>query len=70
MTSNLDEKLAVNGQSYRWLKFRDIQGETESAIVAAQQQAIIINHFINKGLKEELTINTGYVNSVKILLTT
>ena len=65
MPSNLDEKLAVNGQSYRWPKFRDIQGETESAIVAAERQAIVINYFINNILKEELTVNTGYVKSGK-----
>jgi IS30 family transposase len=70
MSSNLDEKLAVNEQSYRWLKFRDIQWESESAVVAPQDQAVIINRFINKVLKEELTVNTGYVNSVKKLLTT
>jgi hypothetical protein len=35
MPSNLDEKLVVSEQSYRWLKFGDIQGETESTIVGA-----------------------------------
>jgi len=29
-----------NEQSYRWLKFGDIKGETESTIVASQDQAI------------------------------
>jgi len=37
---NLDEKLVDIEQSYRWLKSGDIKGETESAIVAAQDQAI------------------------------
>jgi hypothetical protein len=37
---NLDEKLVDNEQSYRWLKFGNIKGETESTIVAAQDQAI------------------------------
>ena len=37
---NLDEKLMDNEQSYRWLKFGDIKGETESTIVAAQDQAV------------------------------
>ena len=32
-------------QSYRWLKFGDIKGETESTIVAAQDQAISTNYF-------------------------
>jgi aminoglycoside phosphotransferase len=38
---NLDEKLVDNEQSYRWLKFGNIKGETESIIVAAQDQAIL-----------------------------
>jgi len=37
---NLDEKLVDIEQSYRWLKSGDIKGETESTIVAAQDQAI------------------------------
>ena len=45
---NLDEKLADIEQSYRWLKSGDIKGETESAIVAAQDQAISTNYFKNK----------------------
>jgi IS30 family transposase len=32
---SLDEKLVDKKQSYRWLKFGDIEGETESTIVAA-----------------------------------
>jgi hypothetical protein len=40
-------------QSYRWLKFEDIQGETESTIVASQDQAISTNYFKNKLFKEE-----------------
>ena len=41
-------------QSYRWLKSGDIKGETESTIVAAQDQAISTNYFKNKILKEEI----------------
>jgi len=41
-------------QSYRWLKSGDIKGETESTIVAAQDQAISTNDFKNKILKEEI----------------
>ena len=36
---NLDEKLVDIEQSYRWLKSGDIKGETESTIVAAEDQA-------------------------------
>ena len=41
-------------ESYRWLKSGDIKGETESTIVAAQDQAINTNYFKNKILKEEI----------------
>jgi hypothetical protein len=33
---SLDEKLVDKEQSYLWLQFGDIKGETESTIVAAQ----------------------------------
>jgi hypothetical protein len=65
---NLDEKLVDTEQSYRWLKSGDIKGETESKIVAAQDQAISTNYFKNNILKEE--INAGCVNNVKKLLPT
>jgi hypothetical protein len=41
-------------QSYLWLKFGDIKGETESTIVAAQDHAISTNYFKRKILKEEI----------------
>jgi len=50
---NLDEKLVDIEQSYRSLKSGDIKGETESTIVAAQDQVISTNYFKNKILKEE-----------------
>jgi hypothetical protein len=40
----LEEKVMVNEQSYQWLKFGDIKGETESTIVAAKDQAISTNY--------------------------
>jgi hypothetical protein len=49
---NLDEQLVNIEQSYRWLKFGDIKGETESTRVAAQDQAISTSYFKNKILKE------------------
>jgi hypothetical protein len=52
-----DEKLVDNEQSYRWLKFGNIKGETESTIVAAQDQAISANYFKTKILKEEVGSN-------------
>ena len=51
---NLNEKLVDIEQSYRWLKFGNIKGETESTVVAAQDQAISTNYFKNKILKEEI----------------
>ena len=50
---NLDKKLVDNEKAYRWLKSGDIKGETESTIVAAQDQSISTNYFKNKILKEE-----------------
>jgi len=49
----LDEKLVEIEQSHRWLKSGDIKGETESTIVAAQDQVISKTYFQNKILKEE-----------------
>jgi hypothetical protein len=49
---NLAEKLVDIEQSYRRLKAGDIKGETESTIVAAQDQTISTNYFKNKILKE------------------
>ena len=51
---NLDEKVVDVEQSYRWLKSGNIKGETESTIVAAQDQAISTNYFKKKILKEEI----------------
>ena len=51
---NVDEKLVDIEQSHRWLKSGDIKGETESTVVAAQDQAISTNYFKNKILKEEI----------------
>ena len=67
---NLDDKLVDNEQSYLWLKFGNINGETESTIVAAQDQAISTNYFKNKSLEEEVDSKSGYVNDMKKLLTT
>ena len=51
---NLDEKVVDNKQSYRWLKFGDIKGETESTIMTSQDQAVSTNYFKNKILKKEI----------------
>jgi hypothetical protein len=40
-------------QTYRWLKFGDIRGETESFNVVAQDQALGTNYFKRKVLKEK-----------------
>jgi hypothetical protein len=37
-------------QSCEWIKFVDINGETESATVAAQHQAISTNYFKKQNL--------------------
>jgi hypothetical protein len=51
---SLDVKLVDIEQSYRWLKYGDIKGETEITIVAAQDQAISTNYCINKIFKTEI----------------
>jgi len=53
---SLDEELVDIDQSYRWLKYGDIEGETEITIVADQDQAISTNYFKNKILKKEIEI--------------
>jgi hypothetical protein len=50
----LDKKLVDDEHSYRWLKFGNIKGETESTIVQVQDQAIRTNCFKNKILVEEV----------------
>ena len=57
-------------QSYRWLKFGDIKGETGSTIVAAQDQEFSTNYFKNKILKEEIDSKWWLCNNMKKLLTT
>jgi len=42
---NLDVKMVDIEQSYHWLKSGDIKRETESTIMAAQDQAMCINSF-------------------------
>jgi len=51
---NLAEKLVDIEQSYCCLKSGDIKGETESTMVAAQDQTISTNYFKNKIFKEEI----------------
>jgi hypothetical protein len=41
-------------QSYHWLKYGDISGETENTVVVVQDQAISTNYFKIKILKEEI----------------
>jgi hypothetical protein len=41
-------------QSYKWLKFWNIKGETESVIMAAQDQATGINYSKKNILKQEI----------------
>jgi uncharacterized protein (UPF0371 family) len=51
---SLDEELIDKEQFYCWLKFRDIKGETESVIMASQDQAISTNYFKKTILKQDI----------------
>ena len=57
-------------KSYRWLESGDIKGETESTIVADQDQAISTNYFKNKVLKEEIKSKCRLCKQHEELLTT
>jgi hypothetical protein len=59
---NSDEKLV--DIEYWWLKFGDIKGETESTVMAVQDQETITNYFKNTLLKEGHSVNAGYVNNM------
>jgi hypothetical protein len=50
---SLDDMLVAREQTYRWLIFGDIKGETESLTVAAQDQELGTNYFKRIVLEEE-----------------
>ena len=62
---NWDEKLVDNEQSYHWLKFEDIKGETEGMIVVAQGQRASKTIVKIKFWRKKLTVNAAYVNNMK-----
>ena len=51
------------------LKFGDVKGETESTAKAAQDQAVNTGGLRTEFGRKKLTVNGGYVNSMKNLLT-
>jgi hypothetical protein len=51
----LDEGLIDKEQSYRWLKFGGIKGDTENVIMAAQDQAISANYCYILGFLGNMT---------------
>jgi len=51
---SLDEQVVGQEQSYRWLKFGDVKGETGSRIVVAQDQAVNTNCLKSKMSEEEI----------------
>jgi hypothetical protein len=67
---SLDGKLVHKEQFYRWLKFGDIKGGTESTVVAVQDKALSTNCFKKNVLKEEIEINIHYQKNTEKLLTT
>jgi hypothetical protein len=66
---SLDEKLVDKEQSYRWLKFGDIKGETESTVVQLRIRQSA-QTTLREILKEEIESRCGYVKNTKKLLTT
>jgi hypothetical protein len=67
-TRSLDEKLVDKEQSYRWLKFGDIKGETGSRVVAAQDQPLSTNCFKEKFWSKKLKVTSDCVRNAKKLL--
>jgi hypothetical protein len=67
---SLDEKLVDKEQSYWCLKFGDIKGETESTIVAAQDEASAQTTLREKFWKKKLKVDADYVKKTKKLSTT
>jgi hypothetical protein len=67
---SLYEGLIDKEQSYRWLRFGDIKGETESVIMATQDQAISTNYFKKKFWNKKLKVNADCAKNMKRLLTT
>jgi hypothetical protein len=69
---NIGERLVDTEQSYRWLKYGDIKGETGNIKQLGQlyTKEISTNYINNKILKEQTTLNACYVNNIKKLSTT
>jgi hypothetical protein len=65
--SNVNKDNNNNEQSYRWLKFGNIKGETESTIMAAQDNQIVQTILKIKFWPKKFIVNAGYVNDMKLL---
>jgi hypothetical protein len=58
-------------ETYRWLKFGDIKGETENTVVSVQDEVLSTKYFKKKKfLKKEMKMSVDHVKSTKKLLTT
>jgi hypothetical protein len=66
--NNNNNKLVDKEQSYHWLKFGDIKGETELWQLRIRQSAQTTLR--EKFLKKKLKVDVDYVNNTKKLLTT
>jgi hypothetical protein len=67
---NLKEKLLDDEQTYRWIKSGDIKGETESAVLTAQDQAICTNYCGNKISNEEIESKCRLSKQHKVTIST
>ena len=64
---NLDEKLMANGQSYEWLKFGDIKGETEIQewqIKTKQLVQIILKIILNEEIDGKCQLGKQHEETV------
>jgi hypothetical protein len=55
---SLDEKLVDKEESYRWLKFEDINGETESTVVVALSTTNLDKNWKNLKVSVDYVKNT------------
>jgi hypothetical protein len=64
-TRNIDRQLISEEDAFLWLSKRDLKAETESEIVAAQDQALQTKYYETKILNTE-TASADFANNLMI----